>query len=152
MAPEITTGAGSRQIHMCCKNCTWLWLCLCHDASINITLICFCCLFCVMSDFVLSLMDMGLQVFVHAGLLCNKRHFLKSCVFFCFFVNTLTVAVIGDYGRDSVHLPYAPLNSENISVLPQWKPPRNIVLYQSTGCVPPFKLVYQLDELNFNAG
>lgn len=134
MAPEITTGAGClirvspnpvrQTLKMHALQKLHLWLCLRHDVSISITKIWFFCLFYVIIGFFLSLMDMALQVNVHAVLLCNKQNFFKAlCVCFCFFFlnrNNVTVAVIGDYGRVSVYFPYAPLISENIS----GKPPR----------------------------
>lgn len=144
MTPEITTGAGWRLakfrqtliMHVLQK--LQLRLCLWH-VSINITKIWLCCLFCVMSDFVLSFMDMGIQVFVHAGLLCNKWNIFKALWLF-FFLSKYFCCDLGL--RTGL---YFPLNSWNISVLPQWKPPRNVVLYQSTGCVPTFELLCQLD-------
>lgn len=103
-----------------------LLLCLWH-VRISITKIWLCCLFCVMSDFVLSLMDMGIQVFMHAGLLCNKWNIFKALWLFLFFLSKYFCCDLGL----RTGLPYFPLNSWNISVLPQWKPPRNVVLYRS---------------------
>lgn len=66
---------------MCCKNCTYgnIYAMMLAVASPT-----FGSALCFMSSlfFVLSLMDMGWQIFMHAGLLCYKQFFLKPYVVF----------------------------------------------------------------------
>lgn len=146
MAPETTNGAGWRirvspnPVRQTLKTYVLqklhLWLCLRNDVSISITLIWFCCLFCVIIDFVLNLMDIGLQVFVHAGLLCNEN-FLKSRVLSKCFDSCCYWGL------------WMGLSTPPLCSIKQWElfcPPS---MKTSQKCcpvsVPPSKLVYQLD-------